>query len=177
MAQYTLGDCYRNGRGVENSNSIAVYWYEKLVGQPEGFVPPAVIAEAITKLNRTYFDLGAVHFRGQGVEQSYSKAIEWWGKAAEREHAKAQCNLGIMYSSGAHVEQSYEKALKWYEKAAKQGDAAAQCGLGIMYEYGQGVEKCDSLALQWYEMAAIQGEEQAKERRTKVLQRQRNQSL
>ena len=38
--------------------------------------------------------------KGDGVEESYEKAVEWYLKAAEQELADAQCNLGWMYVNG-----------------------------------------------------------------------------
>jgi len=38
--------------------------------------------------------------KGDGVEESYEKAVEWYLKAAEQVNADAQCNLGWMYVNG-----------------------------------------------------------------------------
>ena len=39
------------------------------------------------------FNLGALYAHGQGVEQSFETAREWWMKAAEQGHEKAIENL------------------------------------------------------------------------------------
>ena len=67
-----------------------------------------------------------MYSNGQGVEQDYKKAVEWYRKAAEQGHADAQNNLGFMYYTGQGVEQDYKKAVEWYRKAAEQGHADAQ---------------------------------------------------
>ncbi|MCD8237521.1 MAG: sel1 repeat family protein, partial [Prevotellaceae bacterium] len=56
----------------------------------------------------------------------YSKAAEWYAKAAEQGNAKAQNALGVCYEKGQGVVQDFIKAAEWYAKAAEQGDADAQ---------------------------------------------------
>ena len=63
---------------------------------------------------------------GYGVSQDYSKAVEWYTKAAEQGNATAQCNLGYMYQYGYGVSQDYSKAVEWYTKAAEQGNESAE---------------------------------------------------
>jgi TPR repeat protein len=106
-------------------------------------------------------DLGLMYFLGQGVEQDYKEAVEWWRKAAEQGDAKAQRNLGVMYANGRGVEQDYRQAVEWYRKAAEQGYAGAQCNLGLMYRYGQGVQQDYEEAAKWYGKAAAQGDTEA----------------
>ena len=36
------------------------------------------------------YNLGIIYDQGHGVDVNYSKAIEWYEKAAEHGHAKAQ---------------------------------------------------------------------------------------
>jgi len=67
------------------------------------------------------------------VEQSDTKAVQWFRKAAERGDATAQSFLGLMYVAGRGVEQSDTKAVQWYRKAAEQGDAMAQRLVGDKY--------------------------------------------
>ncbi|WP_054600519.1 tetratricopeptide repeat protein [Neisseria sp. 74A18] len=104
------------------------------------------------------FNLGGLYHQGLGVEQSDSKAAEWYGKAAEQGHVKAQFNLGVCYDQGLGVEQSDSKAAEWYEKAAEQGHVKAQFNLGLCYDQGLGVEQSDSKAAEWYGKAAEQGD-------------------
>ena len=70
--------------------------------------------------------------KGEGVKQDYSKAREWYEKAAKQEHAGAQYNLGIMYKNGQGVEQSDSNAIRWYAKAAAQGDEDAQVAINAI---------------------------------------------
>jgi hypothetical protein len=92
------------------------------------------------------------------VGQNYSKAKEWYEKAAKQGNLSAQNNLGAMYFQGHGVEQSHSTAVEWYKNAAENGLARAQYNLGAVYENGRGdVEKNYELAVKWYMKAAHQG--------------------
>ena len=62
---------------------------------------------------------------GQGVSQNYSKAAEWYGKAAQQGNRVAQTQLGNMYRLGKGVTQSYVMAYMWLDLASQQGSAQA----------------------------------------------------
>ncbi|QIC72349.1 sel1 repeat family protein [Acinetobacter indicus] len=56
------------------------------------------------------YNLGVMYANGQGVTQNYSKAFEWYSRAAAQGDADAQYRLGLMYASGQGVTQNYSKA-------------------------------------------------------------------
>ena len=58
-----------------------------------------------------------MYHQGKGVKQDYSKAREWYEKAAKQGHATAQDDLGFMYANGKGVEQNLAKANEWWEKS------------------------------------------------------------
>lgn len=101
--------------------------------------------------------IGDDYYFGRGVEKDYSKACEYYRRAAELGYADAQNNLGIMYRNGWGVAPDYAEALKWYRKGAEQGNAAAQNSLGVMYRYGYGVNVDYAEAVKWYRKSAEQG--------------------
>lgn len=57
------------------------------------------------------YNLGARYATGLGVKQNNQKAVQWYRKAAEQGHAKAQCVLGLRYVKGDGVSQDYQKAV------------------------------------------------------------------
>ena len=71
---------------------------------------------------------------GEGIEQSFEKAVKWYKLAADQGNADAQYNLGLMYLNGKGVTQSIEKAAEWFQKAADQGDVNAQLYLEFLDE-------------------------------------------
>ena len=63
-----------------------------------------------------------MYYKGQGVRQDYQKAFEWYTKAANQGHAKAQFNLGVMYEEGQGVRQDYRKAKERFGLSCDNGD-------------------------------------------------------
>ncbi|WP_425413702.1 tetratricopeptide repeat protein [Neisseria perflava] len=47
--------------------------------------------------------------------------MQWFGRAAEQGHAKAQYNFGVMYANGEGVRQNYKIAKEWFGKACDNG--------------------------------------------------------
>ena len=45
-------------------------------------------------------NLGGIYRKGNGLPQDYTRAIEWYSKAAEKGCANAMYNLGTMYHHG-----------------------------------------------------------------------------
>lgn len=64
-------------------------------------------------------NLGVAYYNGEGVEQSYSKAVYWCQKSAEQGNADAQYNLGVAYYNGEGVDKSYSKTVYWLRKACE----------------------------------------------------------
>lgn len=62
---------------------------------------------------------------GQGVQQDYTKAAEWYRRAAEKGNASARAQLGNMYRLGRGVCQNYVLAYMWLDLAARQGNQQA----------------------------------------------------
>lgn len=85
--------------------------------------------------------------------QNFSKALEWFKKAASLEHAQAQFNLGVMYENGDGVAKDYNQALEWYNKAADNGNNEAMFRIGAIYFMTQDYTN----ALEWYHNAANEG--------------------
>jgi TPR repeat protein len=138
-AQFNLGFCYDDGRGVKKDYAEAVKWYRKAAEQ--NYAP----AE---------FNLGYCYANGQGVRKDKEEAVKWFRRAAEQNYAPAQSNLGYCYDNGRGVEKDAEEAVKWYLKAAEQGHAEAQLNLGCCYANGQGVEQDRVEAYAWFSIAA-----------------------
>ena len=100
------------------------------------------------------YNLGVMHYDGEGVPQDYAEAVKWFRLAADQGHAWAQHSLGVMHYDGEGVPQDYAEAVKWYRLAADQGLAVAQENLGFMYRDGQGVPQDDVETYAWFSVAA-----------------------
>ena len=69
--------------------------------------------------------VGYLYETGQGVNQDYIKAAEWYRRAAEKGNATAQMQLGNMYLYGRGVSQNFKFAYMWLDLAARQGNEQA----------------------------------------------------
>ncbi len=138
-AQFSLGYCYDDGRGVAKDKAKAVKWYR--LAAEQNYAP-------------AQFNLGCCYANGQGVMESKAKAVKWYRLAAEQNYAPAQSNLGCCYDNGRGVEKDNVEAVKWYRLAAEQGHPEAQFNLGYCYAHGQGVGQDKVEAYAWFSMAA-----------------------
>jgi TPR repeat protein len=100
--------------------------------------------------------LGTLYETGEGIQQDFTQAAEWYSKSAQQGYAKAQTNLGFLYEKGKGVPQDNTQAIHWIAKAAEQGLAVAQESLGYFFSTGLGVEKDYAQALRWFRLSAEQ---------------------
>jgi len=101
------------------------------------------------------------YYNGNGIEQSYEKAIEYLTLAIQQDDPNAMFGLANMYHHGAGVAKSTEKAIELYTQAANQGHATAQANVGVCYYNGEGIDQSFELAREWWIKAAVQDKENA----------------
>lgn len=71
--------------------------------------------------------LGMFYYNGDyGVERDYSRAFEWFSKAAQQNNAFALYRLGICYLHGKGVQFDYVKAKECLQKAVDNGSEDAE---------------------------------------------------
>jgi len=70
--------------------------------------------------------LGDFYNFGEGVPQDYTKAFEWYRKAADQEYEMTQEIVGDFYEQGKGVPKDLAKAAEWWRKAAANGNYMAQ---------------------------------------------------
>ena len=64
------------------------------------------------------YQIGILHYRGDGVVQDYRQAAKWFRRAAERGDADAQFNLGLLYAEGKGMPRNLVRARMWFALAA-----------------------------------------------------------
>tara|TARA_B100000953_G_scaffold298649_1_gene296019 strand:- start:1854 stop:2375 length:522 start_codon:yes stop_codon:yes gene_type:complete len=62
--------------------------------------------------------MGMMYLKGQGVDQDYEAASNWFRKASEKNIPQAQYKLGDLYFKGRGVPKDYEYAYIWYSVGA-----------------------------------------------------------
>lgn len=77
--------------------------------------------------------LGRMFLRGEGMEQSYSKALIWFKRGVEFGDPLSQYSLGSMYLDGLGVPQDPKRAAEYFKPAADNNLAVAQTALGILF--------------------------------------------
>lgn len=77
-------------------------------------------------------NLAIMHMKGQGCEQSNTRAKKWFELAAEHKHPQALNSLAIFYEKGMDGVADKEKALEYYKKAADVGHVDAQTKVGML---------------------------------------------
>lgn len=104
------------------------------------------------------YEMGCRYGDGnKGVSQDRAQAFNWYIKAANQGHIKAETLVGYYYDNGIGTGKDPQLAAQWYQKAADNGSQGAELYLGEMYQNGDGVSQDLNQARQWYQKAADQG--------------------
>ena len=72
------------------------------------------------------YKLGCCYYKGEGVEQDFEQAFNYWNEAAYLGHIKAIYGVGCCYHNGKGVKKNIDKALKYCKIAADAGCVSAQ---------------------------------------------------
>ncbi|CAN1838697.1 F-box protein At1g70590 [Linum perenne] len=105
-AQYQLGLCMHQGRGVDCSLPEAAKWY--LRAARGGYV-------------RAMYNVALCFSVGDGLTHNHQQARKWMKRAADRGHSKAQFEHGLgLFSEGDML-----KAVVYLELATRAGETAA----------------------------------------------------
>jgi TPR repeat protein len=102
-------------------------------GEADGQALADLRARAATGNAQAQNELGEALYAGKrGVVKNPVEAVKWYRRAAEQNHAKAQCNLGVCYERGDGVAKYELEAYKWDQLAAAQGDTKAKHNASIL---------------------------------------------
>ncbi|GAB2176188.1 tetratricopeptide repeat protein [Dongia sp. agr-C8] len=78
------------------------------------------------------FNMGYMHWRGEGVEADNAAALAWYAKSAEQGFAPAQQNLGRFHQFARGIPQDLDAAASWFDKARLQGESSADQDLALL---------------------------------------------
>ncbi|MEI3363994.1 MAG: SEL1-like repeat protein [Oscillospiraceae bacterium] len=95
---------------------------------------------------------------GEGVEQSWEEAVQWYRKAAEMGLAQAQCDLAWCYEHGKGVEARNGRGVLLVSKALPS--RTTPVGFSVwptLTSYGRGVAQDWKEAVYWYQKAVDAG--------------------
>ena len=83
--------------------------------------------------------IGDMYAKGEGVEQNYDKALEYYNLALEHGCVKANCHIAHLYYYGLGVKQDYKKAFELYKIVAENDISLGYYKMAYMYLNGEGV--------------------------------------
>ncbi len=110
------------------------------LGKLDKAVSYYLIAAEYNEVEAMYY-LGYAMYQGEGIEQDYPAAAQWFKRAANMNYPKAEYNLAFCYMNGHGVPSNYDKALKLLVSSANHGYDKAQLTLSECYENGVLVEQ------------------------------------
>ena len=169
---WSLGDVYRNGKGVPLDEQTAISYFKKAYesnGDAAGRAANDIgnilygnneyerANEWYQKAGEAGYDwgwwnLGYAYQNGQGVPLDEQTAIKYFKKTYEQNGGaagRAINNIGmIFYNQG-----EYEKANEWYQKAGEAGYDWGWNNLGNAYYHGKGVPEDKRAAILYYKKA------------------------
>jgi len=112
-----LGAAYFAGRGVQQDEKLAAYWYEKAANAGD----PGAQKQ-----------IGYFYEAGIGVQRDPAQAARWFQRAVAGGLISAKVNLAVAYLAGLGVKQDTAFAEDLFRQAYAQGNGTAACYLGEM---------------------------------------------
>ena len=111
-AACALGICYQGGTGVDLDETRALELFRAAV--------------ATTNHAQSHYELGAMAYVGQGMDEDEAVAFLHWAKAAAQGHPAAAFMLGDVYLEGLAVPRDEDAALRWFVFAGDRGHRGAR---------------------------------------------------
>ena len=149
-AQLALGRAYEEGKGLKQSYTEAVTWYQKAAdgGSADG-----------------QYRLASCYEKGNGVEKNFPKAKYWYQKALQSGHSKARKQLSILSDLTTQNKRTIQPDKKFDRLLARaqSGDNRAQLMVGVAYLTGTNGKMVDKKEAQyWLTKAARNGNSRAR---------------
>ncbi|XP_030067359.1 death ligand signal enhancer [Microcaecilia unicolor] len=156
-AQYNIGVCYEQGKGVAKDTEKAVKYYQLAASHGHSM--------ALYRYARHL-----LHHKANTDAKDTEQALTMLRQAAEAGLKEAQAYLGVLYTKALHFDP--QKAVKYLWLAAENGDSQSRYHLGVCYESGFGVQQNQQEAVKHYERAAAVGNNPAQQMLKAICQKQ-----
>lgn len=101
------------------------------------------------------------YYDGDGVDQDFTKALEYFQIAADQGDGFAQAMVGKCHYEGTVVDQDFTEAVKYFQYSAMSGNVDGWNSLGACYYEGKGVMQSYKLAFKCFQEAAKQNDPDA----------------
>ena len=135
-ATFSLGRLHYEGSRTMKRNLRAARAYFMIVARKYWAKDGSIITEdsGIGKIAaKAAGYLGRMFLRGEGMEQSFDKALTWFRRGLANGDALCEYELGLMYLEGLGVRRDVMAAADYFKEAANQDFASAQVRLGQLF--------------------------------------------
>jgi SEL1 protein len=127
---------YEGGRGLKRDFKLAKQYFKEVARL--GWTDKGRARKDLDKNTEKYASkaagyLGWMFLRGEGMEQSFSKAKIWFTRGISNGDALSQYSLGLMYLEGHGVDPDVAKAIDYLSAAADQDLPLAETSLGMLF--------------------------------------------
>lgn len=155
-ATFSLGRLHYEGTRTTKRNLRTARAYFRIVARKYWAKDGSVMTEddGIGRVaSKAAGYLGRMSLRGEGMEQSYEKALIWFKRGRANGDALCQYELGLMYLNGFGVRKDPKAASDYFKAAAEQDFTSAQTYLGQLF-----LDQGDiSTAIRYFDLAARHG--------------------
>lgn len=133
-AQFYIGMCYFEGKGVQRDLTKAIQCFRKSAEKGN---------------SDAMFQLGECYFNGYGVIKDLDEAVNWYRQSASKGNAIAMVKLGDIYYEGKILEENKSEAFKLWKGASEKGNDNAMSRRAYCLFNGIGTEKNINEAIEW----------------------------
>jgi len=183
---YSIGLCYLDGKGVQQSYEKGFNLLQKAKSKNceyaksylrENYYGPELAGKASAGDSEAQLMLGRCYLEGLGIEKQPEVGFVWIKKAADNGNKNALNVIGVLYEKGIGTEKNAMKAIDSFKKASDKGNANAQTRLGDIYMKGELVSKDMNESVKYLNLAAKAGETRAQNNLAWILATSTNSSL
>lgn len=156
-AQYSIGNFYWHGQGVEKDLDEGVKWLKKAADQGHRWankiLPDRIQKAKIAAKSNPAKKKPVVNPLDKAQVKKFNILI----KKAERSDIESQYQVGEMYAKGKGVHRNEKVAAIWFQKAANKGHKKAQHNIGLLYHKAPESKQNTEKAIEWFTKASDQG--------------------
>ncbi len=149
-----LLEWYTYGIGNSPNFAKAMDIYQKLINISDDYCNTEILSLIANSGNQEAQYLLAENFVNSDIEQ----AVDWYTKAAEKNHSLAQYKLASLYKDGQGIEQDYSKAFCLFKQSADNGNVNAMFATAMCYKNGEGTQQDYANALKYFTAASKKGD-------------------
>lgn len=155
-ATFSLGRLHYEGSRTMKQNWRTARKYFMIVAQKYWAKDGSILTEenGLGKIaSKAAGYIGRMFLRGEGMEQSFERAMVWFRRGIANGDGLCQYQMGLMYLQGLGVKKDAVKAADYFKEAADQDFASAQVNMGQLF-----LDQGDvSTATRYFELAERHG--------------------